>query len=881
MSSKHQSLGTRAYRALLHLFPFEFRGDFGQEMEEVFQDQHTEAQKSKGKVGLLRLWWETVVDIFRTAPREHVEMLRQDAGYALRMMRKNMAFTVAAVVTLGLGIGANTAIFSVVYGVLLKPLPYGDGDRLVRMRQVGRAQNLNNIGFSEKELTDYRAETKSVTSLVEYHNMNFILLGGEEPVRVQTGVVSPEFFGMFGVRPILGRDFRPDDDKHSADAVLVLSHRFWQRQFGGDPHIVNRVFKMNDRPHTVIGVLPPLPLYPDDNDVWMPVSSCPFRSREQTRANRNARMVRVFGRLSEGATLQQARTELATVAQRQHEAYPGDYPKALDPTTTAEILREEMTADAKPTFLVLLAATGFVLLIACSNVANLTLARLLRRERELSMRAALGASRVRLMRQMLTESTVLAVIGGALGLAIAASSTELLAQFAARFTPRAGEVKLDMAIMAFTLLVSVFTGLLFGSLPALASARHLFTALHDGARATASVSRGRMRSVLLGAQVAFSFVLLIGAGLMLRSFVKLMQVSPGFSNDDKVLSARLTLNFSHFTGPEQTREFYRSVFQKLDANPEIISKGVLSTIPLAPGIGRFNTRFQVEGHAVADPGQRPTLDQRVTTPDYFRTVGIPLLRGRAFTDFDHDKSERVCIINQSMAQHHWPNEDAVGKRISFDNGENWITIAGVVGDVRTYGLDREVGDEAYIPLAQGAFANSIFLRTNSEPLRVADALRAAVREVNATVPVDRIQTLEKVKSESLANPRLTAGLMTLFAGLALLITAAGIGGVMAVTVSQRTHEIGIRMALGASPAQVQRMVLRQGLTVVAGGLALGIAGAMVLGDVMKKLLFAVQPTDPATFVAVSVVLLLCAAVACWLPARRAATIDPMIALRTE
>jgi len=878
MSREREAASRSWFRRLLRLFPAEFRADFGGEMEEVFARQREEAERA-GRPGVLRLWWETLAGIFATAPREHWEMLRQDAGYAVRMMRKNLSFTVAAALTLALGIGANTAIFSVVYGVLLKPLPYSDGHQLVQLAQEGRGRLIPNLGFSEKELADYRGQTQTLTGLVEYHTMNFILLGGEEPRRVVTGVVSPQFFRLFGVRPLLGRDFRAEDDQHGAEAVLLLTHRFWERAFGGDRNIVGRVFRMNDRPHTVIGVLPPLPLYPDDNDVWMPVSSCPFRSSANTRQNRNTRMVQVFGRIAPQADMARVQSDLATVSARLVSAYPENYPKSLDMVGSATLLEEEMTAPARLTFLVLLATAGFVLLIACSNVANLTLARLLRRERELGVRAALGASRARLMRQMLTESTLLALAGGALGLGLAAASVDLLAGFAARFTPRANEVRLDTGVLLFTLGVSVLTGLLFGAWPAVASARRMFAALHESGRSTAGAGRSRARSVLLAAQVAFSFVLLIGAGLMARSFVQLMQVHPGF-NPERVLSARLTLNFTNFNTPEKTRAFWKTLLEKLEGQPGIVSAGALSTIPLG-GQGRFNTRFRIEGREVQDPAQLPVLDQRVASSGYFATVGIPLLRGRLFTAFDHAESERVVLINQTMARRYWGEVDPVGKRIGVGVNAPWATIVGIVGDVRTYGLDREIGEEAFIPLAQGPFAQTIFLRTTGDPRRATQLLRIAVRESDATVPVDRIRTLGEVRMESVANPRLTAVLMGLFAGVALLITVAGIAGVMALSVSQRTREIGIRLALGATHGAVTRMVLRQGLAVVLAGLAVGTAGALALTGSMRRLLYAVEPTDPGTYVAVAMTLVGCAAAACWLPARRAAGVDPLTALRTE
>ncbi|MBI3406187.1 MAG: ABC transporter permease, partial [Acidobacteria bacterium] len=441
MTEKALGLSTRIFHALLRLLPVDFRGAYAREMEDVFEAQQAQAAR-EGSVSVLRLWWDTLTGIFTTAPREHWEMLKQDTRYALRMMRRNPGFAVAAVLALALGIGANTAIFSVVYGVLIRPLPYGDGDRLVRIHQEAKLRNANNIGFSEKEENDYRHQNHTLADLVEYHNMNFVLLGGEEPIRINTGVVSPGFFSMFGVQPILGRDFRTDDDKPGVEGTLLLSYRFWADQFHGDRNIIGRKFQMNDRPHVVIGVLPPLPLYPDENDVYMPVSSCPFRSSPQTREARNGRMVQLFARMKPGATLDQVRSDMAVIASRLEAEYPADYPKSFGFTSSGDLLREEMTSGARQPFLVLLATSGFVLLIACANVANLTLSRLLRRERELAVRGALGAGRVRLLRQMLTESALLALAGGALGLLLAAAGSELLVRFAARFTPRAGEVSL-------------------------------------------------------------------------------------------------------------------------------------------------------------------------------------------------------------------------------------------------------------------------------------------------------------------------------------------------------------------------------------------------------------------------------------------------------
>jgi putative ABC transport system permease protein len=813
-----------------------------------------------------------------------LETLWHDARFGARVLRRSPGFTLLAVLTLSLGIGANTAIFSVIYGVLLRPLPYRQGGRLVVLRQQAQLARNDNLNFSVKEIEDYRTQNRTLADLAEHHSMSFTLFGGPEPERIQAAVVSSNFFEVMGVAPMLGRAFAPSDEGHGAEAVLILSHQYWRRSHKSDPNVIGRVFRMNDRPHTVIGVLPPLPQYPNENDVYMPTSACPTRSSEQFIANRQARMMSVFARLKAGVSEAQAQSDLATIAGRMKEIYPDAYPASLGFGLALASLHKELTQGARPTFLVLLCAVGLVLLLACANTANLTLARLMRRERELAVRAALGASRGRLMRQLLTESALLALAGGALGVLLASLSLRLLVRFAARFTPRADEISLDNAALLFTLVVSIATGLVFGLLPALSLRRNLVHSLKEGGdQATISAGRRRLRGALVVAQVAVSFALLVGAGLMLRSLLKLQEVYPGF-DPERVLVMRVTANWSKITTHRQHGDLSLRLAERAQAVPGVLSAAMASTYPLNPlGLanGPDTAGFQIEGRAPNPTEPTPQLDYRVASVDYFRTIRMPLLKGRLFTEADDVQTQQVAVINQTLARHQWGDEDPVGKRISFDQGRNWITIVGVVGDVRQYGLNQEPTDELYLPIRQAGGGDYLLVRTAVAPSALTPQLRQAVYDVDPENAIDQVQTLETARSESIASPRLTAVLLGLFAALALLITAAGIAGVMALTVSQRAHEIGVRMALGASAGSVLQLVLRQGLTLVLIGLALGVAGAFTLARMMSTLLFAVEPTDPLTWLAVALALAAVAALACFLPARRATMIDPLRALRSE
>jgi putative ABC transport system permease protein len=786
---------------------------------------------------------------------------------------------------LALGIGANTAIFSVVDTVLLRRLPFERGDDIVALRQPAARIGVEDLGLSPLEVRDFREQNHTLDGVVEYHSMNFTLLGGSEPQRVQTGVVSAGFFDILQVQPLLGRAFRPGDDAPGAEAVLLLSYEFWKGPLGGDPGVVGRTFEMNDRVHTVIGVLPPLPRYPDTNDVFMPTTSCPFRSRPAVLSNRQARLTSAFARIKAGTSLEQARADVAAIAGRLQAQYPDAYPADQGYQAVLLPLREEMVRSARPTFLVLLATVALVLLIACANVANLIIARLSAREREIAVRAALGAGRARLVRQLLTETTLLALAGGALGLLLAVFGVDLLRSFAGRFTPRASEVRIDGWVLAFALVLSVATGLFAGSLPGLPPWQKLVQAISDGGgRSTAGAGKGRLRNALLVFQLALSFVLLIGSALTLRSFAELNRVDPGFRAEN-VLTLSVDLDFSRYVTPkgvdrDRVLGFHRPLQERVAALPGVVTVGAGWTFPLNSSFNNDGS-FQVEGHPPTDGHPLPRAETRGVSEDYFKAIGVPVVRGRSFDGHDQNDDAPVVIVSEALARRHWPTEDAVGRRLSIDGGATWATIVGVAGDVRNASLDQPPHDTIYVPFTRyPGFSYSYFVRTLGAPGPLGQQVRRLVHAADPEAAVVGVRTLEDVRHESIASPRLTTLLLGLFAALALTITAAGLSGAIAFSVSQRAHEIGIRLALGAEPRRVVGMLLWQGMRSVALGLVLGVAGALALTRLATGLLYGIGPTDVACFTASALVLVAVATLACLLPARRATLIHPLVALRS-
>jgi len=878
-------------RLFLRAYPKSFRQKHGEDLMRLCRDVYGPGFSPRAALDLL---WNGLRERVGAAPRDFDEWLERparegrgervlatilyDARYGVRGLLASRGFTAAILLTLALGIGANTAIFSVIDAVLLRPLPYAHGDRLVHLQQPVQASSGLNAGFSPLEVKDYREQSRALDAVVEYHQMQFTLLGGAEAQRVETGVVSANFFDAFGVRPLLGRTFLPQDDVQGAAPVLVLSYEYWQRAYRADPSIVGKTFTMNDRVHQVVGVLAPMPQYPGVTDVFMPSVACPFRNGASWAQNRTARGLTVFGRLRPGVTLSAAQKDLAQVAERLHAAWPDAYPRTDGYTTTAAGLRDELTRSARPTLIVLLATTLFLLVIVCANVANLTMARLVRREREMAVRTALGATRLRLLQLLLTENLILALAGGILGVLVAAWGLEALAAFAARFTTRASEIRLDGRVLLFACGLSLFTGVLLGCLPALPARANLAADLKEGAGATAHPSHLRARSALIVSQVAVSFALLIGAGLMLRSLLNLQSVDAGFDLEN-VLTARIDLNWTRYRTAEQIRPFGERLLDRIRVEPGVISAALTGSVPLN-GTNPNGAQFEIEGAEPAE-GPRPRADFETATPEYFQTMGIPLLGGRAFTAMDRAPSAPVAMVNQSFARHFFKGMDPIGRRLKVDSGRTLVQIVGIVADIKQHGLEREPGDEIYVPYAFTPYRDvRLIARSRASAAEVERTVRTAVKELDPQQPVTEVRTLAQVRADNLASPRLTALLLGAFALLAICITAAGIAGVIAYSVSQRTQEIGIRLALGAEPSSVLAMVLRQGMALVGLGLALGVLGGLAISRVMSGLVFGIAAQDPVTFVLGAAVLAAVGAVACLLPARRAAEVDPMIALRS-
>jgi len=799
-----------------------------------------------------------------------------DLRFAWRSLWKNPALTGIAVAALALGIGANTAIFSVVHGVLLSPLPYPEPERLVRLIDSNPQANLPRFPTSPPDFVDWRTQNKVFSHLAAIRTEYVNLTGEGDPERLVGSRVSADFFGLFRVPAELGRSLLPEEDKVGGPKVVVLSHGLWQRRFGGDPKILGRRLLLNGEPTTVVGVMPASFAMPRRGELWLP------SQMEITDDLRGAHFVNVAGRLKDGISLERAQAEMTGIAGRIALAHPQSN---KDWGVNVYSLRDLMVEDIRPALLVLLGAVGLVLLIACANVANLLLSRLAAREREVAVRSALGAGRGRLIRQFLTESTLLSLLGGLLGGLLAWQGTRFLVALFGNRVPRAEEIGIDTTVLAFSLILSVGSGLLFGLLPAIHSSRAgLRSSLSEGGRGQTGDRRGRRtRSLLVFAEVALAIVLLVGAGLLVRSLRELQRVQPGFRSAG-VLTAQIQLPDLPYDQPERVAAFYTTLLPKLAAIPGVSQAAVGSPVPFSGSRSLF--AFQAEGKPVLDLSNAPASNGAFVSNGYFSALSIPVLKGRVFDERDRMGGDPVIVINQKLASTMWPKEDPVGKRLTFDiptsAATTWQTVIGVVGDVHSGDLSEDPGMQSYQSMLQlPPQAAGLILRTAGDPAALTSALTQAVRSVDSGLPISSVQTLDRMVSDSVAGERANAILLTLLAALALVLAAVGVYGVLSYSVAQRTREIGLRMALGAGGGAVLRQILREGLVTVLAGIAAGLVGSYFVVRLLQSLMFGVKARDPLTFVGVPLVLLAVALLATWLPARRATRVEPVVALRYE
>ena len=806
-----------------------------------------------------------------------METLLQDLRYAVRMLIKKPGFTAVVVAALALGIGANTAIFSIVNSILLRPLPYRDPDRLAMIWMDNKRMNVDQDIHSYANYADYRDQNQVFESMAAYYGISLNLVGVGEPERIIGSATSASLFEVLGVDPQKGRVFTSDEEQIGQDRVAVLSHGLWQRRFGGEPNIIGQEIQVSDVSRTVIGVMPPSFKFPHkDAEIWVPMAL-----NDNQKRSRGSFGYYAIGRLKPGVTIQQAQAEMGTIAGNLANQFPDTlegYGVNLVP------LHQQVTGKVRPALLVLLGTVAFVLLIACANVANLLLARAAGREREIAIRTALGANRGRLVRQLLTESALMGLAGGAVGLLIAKWGLSALIALSPEDIPRLDQIGIDGRVLAFTLLVSLVTGLIFGLVPALqASKPDLNESLKESGRSsTSGVDRRRVRSALVVLEVALSLVLLIGAGLMIKSFSQLQKVDLGF-NPDRLVSMNIQLSRTKYQGP-LSAQFFRQLIERVESMPGVESAGATTAmfIDALPN----STNFTVEGKPPVSASEQIETPVDSVTPSYFRTMGIALLQGREFTEQDGLDAPPVAIINDTFARRFWPAEDPVGRRFKFgDTSSNapWMTIVGVVGDMRRTGLDVDVRCETFLPYTQRRFIGflSLVVRAKSDPRGLATAVRDQVWAIDPGQPVSHIRTMDQLLDGMMAQRRLNMVLFALFGGVALVLAAVGVYGVISYSVTQRTHEIGIRMALGAGRGDVLKMIVRNGMTLVLIGVAIGLVAAFGLTRLMTTLLFGVSATDLTTFVAISGILSGVALAACFVPALRAIKVDPMVALRYE
>jgi putative ABC transport system permease protein len=811
-----------------------------------------------------------------------MEKLFQDVRYGLRTLLKKPGFTAIAILTLALGIGANTAIFTVVNSVLLQALPFHEPDRLMTLweKNLSRGQVHGSAGAAD--FNDWKNRNRSFTTLAAYFNWNFNLTDVDEPRRIQAALVTEDFFQLLGVNPELGRTLDSEYFKEGNDNVVVLSHNFWRSYFGSTPNIIGQSITLNNASLKVVGVMPPNFRFPESEiEMWSP-----FILTARHLQTREGRFLKVIGRLKPDVSVAQAQTDLSSIAGELAEQFPDTN---SDLSINLIPLHEELTGKARTPLLILLGTVGLVLLIACANVGNLLLVRAASRQKEIAIRLALGASRSRIIAQLLTESLLLAIAGGMVGLLLALWGRDLLITFSPGNIPRLDEIGIDIKVLIFTLLTSFLAAVIFGLLPALqVSKPDINVALKKEGRGSTGGLRNQLRYSLVIAEVAIGVVILIGAGLLIKSFAKLQSIDSGF-NAERIVSMSLMLPLSKYPDSQKQITFFEQALERIRTLPGVVATGAIQDLPLkqssAGEVNSMKMNFNIEGASPKQSGEALETAFRIITPDYFHTMTIPLIKGREFTPQDNVNTLPVILINQTMAERFWANDDPIGKRIRLGEPNSpFYSIIGVVADVKHMGLEAEEGLVIYQPLAQKPEWlrwMTIVTRTNAEPLNLVAAIQGAIHQVDKNQPIYDIATMEQVLSKSVARPRFSTLLMSLFAFLAIALAAIGIFGVISYTVTERTQEIGIRLALGAQRRDVSKLVVGHGMRPVLIGLVLGLIASGLLTHLMKTLLFNISPTDPFTFFSVALIVMLVALVACYIPARRATRVDPMVALRYE
>jgi putative ABC transport system permease protein len=806
-------------------------------------------------------------------------ILMQDLRYALRMLWKNLGFTMVAVVALALGIGANTTIFSAVNALLLQPFNFTDSDSLVVVWERPPNTSFRN-SVSPANFLDVREQQTSFSHLAIYNNNSVNLTDGDQPERLEVATVSPDLFNALDVRAALGRTFTKDEEQAGRDKAVILTHEFWRRRFASEPSVLNRPLMLNGQPYTVVGIMPEDFNFPPGNgDILLP-----FIITDKMREERGNHYVRMLGRLKPGVTFAQANAELAAIASRLEAQYPDTNSNR---TIAVESMKSYYVRGPRPGLIVLLCAAGFVLLLACANVANLLLVRAASRQKEIAIRMALGASRFRLIRQLLTESVLIALFGGAFGLLVAVWGIDLMRlsipPSLSRYLMGWKNVGIDGQVFWFTLIVSILTGIVFGLAPALQATKTDFNeALKDGGRTSGGgFSRNRLRGVLVVAEVAISLTLLIGAGLMIKSFYEILKVEPGFKSES-VLVADVALPRAKYEEKAKRVNFYQQAIERIGALPGVQQAGATNILPLSRS--NSDSAFSVVGRQPPEKGREPQANFRNVSPNYLEAMGIPLHRGRHINANDRADTGRVILINEYLARKHFPNEDPLGKRLNFggeEEADNY-EIIGVVGNIKHESLVVETMSEVYVPLTQEPWHSmSIVVRAAGDPSQLAGAVQREIQAIDKDQPIYNVRTMERVVSESLAPQRVVMGMLGVFAIIALVLASVGIYAVMSYAVTQRTHEIGIRMALGAQPRDILKMVVGQGMLLALLGVAIGLVASYWVTKGMTVMLYEVSATDPATYILISLLLVGVAFAANYLPARRATKVDPMIALRYE